>query len=41
MNMYFDVDHTIIDSDNRLRPGVRALFERLVGGCVVARYMAG
>ena len=29
MNIFFDVDHTIIDSDNRLRPGVRALFERL------------
>ena len=29
MNIFFDVDHTIIDSDNRLRPGVRELFERL------------
>lgn len=29
MNIFFDVDHTIIDGDNRLRPGVRALFERL------------
>jgi phosphoglycolate phosphatase-like HAD superfamily hydrolase len=28
-NIFFDVDHTIIDSDNRLRPGVRELFERL------------
>jgi hypothetical protein len=26
VNIYFDVDHTIIDSDNRLRPGVRELF---------------
>jgi hypothetical protein len=31
VNIFFDVDHTIIDSDNRLRPGVRALFERLCG----------
>lgn len=29
MNIFFDVDHTIIDSDNRLRPWVRELFERL------------
>jgi hypothetical protein len=29
MNIFFDVDHTIIDSDNRLRPGVRELFQRL------------
>ena len=29
MHIYFDVDHTIIDSDNRLRPGVRELFTRL------------
>jgi hypothetical protein len=29
MNIFFDVDHTIIDSDNRLRPGVRELFARL------------
>lgn len=29
MNIFFDVDHTIIDSDNGLRPGVRELFERL------------
>lgn len=29
MNIYFDVDHTLISSDNRLRPGVRELFERL------------
>lgn len=29
MNIFFDVDHTIINSDNRLRPGVRELFERL------------
>jgi hypothetical protein len=29
VNIFFDVDHTIIDSDNRLRPGVRDLFERL------------
>ena len=29
MNIFFDVDHTLIDSDNRLRPGVRELFERL------------
>jgi hypothetical protein len=31
MNIFFDVDHTIIDSDNRLRPGVRELFEHLAG----------
>jgi phosphoglycolate phosphatase-like HAD superfamily hydrolase len=31
MHIFFDVDHTIIDSDNRLRPGVRELFERLQG----------
>jgi hypothetical protein len=31
VNIFFDVDHTIIDSDNQLRPGVRELFERLVG----------
>jgi phosphoglycolate phosphatase-like HAD superfamily hydrolase len=29
MNIFFDVDHTIIDSSNRLRPGVRELLERL------------
>ena len=29
MNIFFDVDHTLIDSDNRLRPGVRELFARL------------
>ncbi len=29
MNIFFDVDHTLIDSGNRLRPGVRELFERL------------
>jgi phosphoglycolate phosphatase-like HAD superfamily hydrolase len=29
MNIFFDVDHTIIDSDNRLRPGVIELFQRL------------
>ena len=29
MNIFFDVDHTIIDSDNRLRPGVRELLKRL------------
>ena len=29
MNIFFDVDHTIIDSGNRLRPGVRELFQRL------------
>ena len=29
VNIFFDVDHTIIDSDNALRPGVRELFERL------------
>lgn len=29
MNVFFDVDHTIIDSDNRLRPGVREAFARL------------
>jgi hypothetical protein len=29
MNIFFDVDHTIIDSDNRLRPGVRDVFARL------------
>jgi hypothetical protein len=32
MNIFFDVDHTIIDSDNRLRPGVRELFEGLRAG---------
>ena len=30
MNIFFDVDHTVVDSDNALRPGVRELFERLV-----------
>jgi hypothetical protein len=29
MNIFFDVDHTIIDGDNHLRPGVRGLFARL------------
>ena len=29
MNIFFDVDHTIVDSDNALRPGVRELFTRL------------
>ncbi len=29
MNIFFDVDHTMVDSGNRLRPGVRELFERL------------
>lgn len=29
MNIFFDVDHTIIDSDNNLRPGVREAFEQL------------
>lgn len=29
MNIFFDVDHTLIDSGNRLRPGVRELFARL------------
>lgn len=29
MNIFFDVDHTLIDSDNGLRPGVVELFERL------------
>jgi len=32
MNIFFDVDHTIIDADNRLRPGVRELFARLSAG---------
>jgi len=36
VNIFFDVDHTIIDNDNRLRPGVRELFERLrAGGHVI------
>ena len=29
MNIFFDVDHTLIDSSNRLRPGVLDLFARL------------
>jgi phosphoglycolate phosphatase-like HAD superfamily hydrolase len=29
VNIFFDVDHTLIDSGNRLRPGVRELFTRL------------
>lgn len=29
MHIFFDVDHCIIDSDDRLRPGVRELFARL------------
>jgi hypothetical protein len=29
MHIFFDVDHTIIDSDDGLRPGVRELFARL------------
>ena len=29
MNVFFDVDHTIIDADDGLRPGVRELFARL------------
>jgi hypothetical protein len=29
MNVFFDVDQTIVDSDNRLRPGVREAFSRL------------
>lgn len=29
MNVFFDVDHTIIDGDDGLRPGVRELFARL------------
>jgi hypothetical protein len=29
VNVFFDVDQTIVDSDERLRPGVRGLFERL------------
>lgn len=29
MNIFFDVDHTIIDTHDRLRPGVRELFQRL------------
>jgi hypothetical protein len=29
VNVFFDVDQTIVDSDHRLRPGVRELFERL------------
>jgi hypothetical protein len=32
MNIFFDVDHTIIDNDDRLRPGVRELFVRLRAG---------
>lgn len=31
MHIFFDVDHTIIDSDDGLRPGVRELFTRLRG----------
>ena len=31
MNIYFDVDQTIIDSSNGLRPGVIELFSRLRG----------
>ncbi len=29
VNIYFDVDHTIIDTFNALRPGVRELFTEL------------
>jgi phosphoglycolate phosphatase-like HAD superfamily hydrolase len=29
MHIFFDVDHTLVDSDNGLRPGVRELFVRL------------
>jgi phosphoglycolate phosphatase-like HAD superfamily hydrolase len=29
MNIFFDVDHTLIDLRDRLRPGVRKLFARL------------
>jgi hypothetical protein len=29
VNIFFDVDHTLIDSGNRLRPGVHELFARL------------
>jgi hypothetical protein len=29
VNVFFDVDHTIVDGDNRLRCGVRELFGRL------------
>jgi hypothetical protein len=29
VNVFFDVDHTIVDADERLRPGVRELFEDL------------
>jgi len=29
VNIFFDVDHTLIDSGNRLRPGVRELFAQL------------
>jgi hypothetical protein len=30
MNIFFDVDYTIIDNRNGLRPGVRELFAQLV-----------
>jgi phosphoglycolate phosphatase-like HAD superfamily hydrolase len=29
LSIFFDVDHTLIDSGNELRPGVRRLLERL------------
>jgi hypothetical protein len=29
VNIFFDVDHTIVDGDNRLRWGVRELFDGL------------
>lgn len=29
MNLFFDVDHTLVDLYDRLRPGVRELFSRL------------
>jgi hypothetical protein len=32
VNIFFDVDHTIVDGDNRLRSGVRELFGRLRAG---------
>jgi hypothetical protein len=31
LNVFFDVDYTILSVDNGLRPGTREVFERLVG----------
>lgn len=31
MNIFFDVDYTILAVDGKLRPGTRDVFERLVG----------